>query len=696
MYVSIQTLHSLVDLTGASPDELARKLTFAGLEIESVQSFEDDTILELKVTPNRPDALSHFGVARELAAIYLSRTTFLAPSVKELGASIHDLIQVHVQAKEACPRYALRIIEGVQIAESPEWLQKKLLAINIKPINNVVDITNWVLMERGQPLHAFDLDILSKAKGRFGVKVRFAEEGEKLVTLDGKERILTSTDLVIADDEQALAIAGVMGGKNSEVTNTTQNILLESAYFEPSGVRKTAKRLQMSTDSSYRFERGCDPNGVIGALDRAASLIEEIAGGRIRREVVDIYANPIQPLEISLRPARLAALSGLSESQMDPVQIRARFLALGIETAGRAAHDALKFRVPTFRPDITSEIDLIEEAMRLIGFDAIPSELTFKKQAEGVSIDKSLDKLERHIKTHLANSGFFEAVNYAFSSPSELARFSNVEALKLKNPLGEELSAMRTNLLPGLMQNVGYNLRQQAQRPAFFEIGCVFLGLNKAGAQPQTDGLTLDNMSADSYATEKLMLAGVMQGADFYVLKGILEGLLESLKLKAEFIPAQAPASYLHPAQSADILVGDKLVGQMGYLHPDLSDHGQSPVFEIDLEALKAHCFQVIQAKVLPKFPGIGRDLALILDEKILAGELLSAIRKFEPLALILEDARIFDVYQGKGIEAGKKSVAVSLSLRDVERTLTESEVQPLIEKLTKELEKSLGATLRA
>ncbi len=693
MHISIQTLRSLVDLPDLSPQELADKLTLGGLEVEAIQAFEDDTILELKITPNRPDALSHMGIARELAAICHTRTTFLAPSIKELGGSIHDLVQISVVSKEACPRYACRVVEGVQIAPSPDWLHKKLLSLGLKPINNIVDVTNWVLFERGQPLHAFDLDTLAKPKGRIALKIRSASAGEKLLTLDGKERSLLETDLVIADEDKAIALAGVMGGKITEVSNSTQNILLESAYFEPRGIRKTAKRLGLSTDASYRFERGTDPNGVIAALDRAASLIQEIAGGRIRRDAADVYPKVIEPLEISLRPHRLAQFSGLPE--VEPAELRTRFLALGIETSGRAAHDALKFRVPTFRPDITDEIDLIEEAMRLIGFDQVPARIGFRKSLDGKSLDVSLDKLERHMKTFLSQAGFFEAINYSFGSPTELELFKATDLLTLQNPLGEEYSAMRQSLFPGLLNNLRHNLRQQVQKLSLFEAGVVFWGKNPAGQKPEMANLTAHNMAADAYAQEKLFLAGVSYPGDFFALKGILESLFDSLKVSVDFKPLSLQLSFLHPSQSANIWLQDAPLGFLGFLHPDFKEEASACVFALDLDLLKSHCFKPIQVKPLPKFPGIQRDLALVVDEKVLAGDILGVIRNFKTLKPILEDAKIFDVYQGKGIEPGKKSIAVSIYLRDLEKTLTEEQVNLPVESLKQELNTKLGAVLR-
>lgn len=687
MHISIHTLRTMVDTLDLSPLEIGDKLTQGGLEVESVKKFEDDTILELKVTPNRPDALSHMGIARELAALLKTKTTFLPPSIKELGAPMHDLVQLNLIAKDACPRYACRVIEGVQVAPSPEWLQKKLLSLDLKPINNIVDATNWILFERGQPLHAFDLDTLAKPKSRVALRIRMAEEGEKLVTLDGKERLLKSTDLVIADDEKAIALAGVMGGKNTEVSNNTQNILLESAYFDHKTIRKTAKRFGLSTDASYRFERGTDPNGVMLALDRAAMLIQEIAGGRIRRDALDVYPMPVGPLEISLRPARLSQISSLPE--LDPAELRTRFLSLGIETAGRGVHDALKFRVPTFRPDITEEIDLIEEAMRLIGFDQIP-------ERNKKTLDLSLDKLERHIKIFLSQAGFHEAINYSFIPPGG---FLTAEPIILQNPLGEEYSAMRQSLFPGLLNNVRHNLRQQAQKISLFETGVVFWGKNPDGQKPDTSRLSVHNMGADAYANEKLFAAGIMVPGDFFVLKGILESLFESLKVQVRLErlspEASAKGDFLHPGQSAYIYAGDICLGFLGFLHPDFKQESAYCVFALDLGLLQPLCFKTVQFKVLPKFPGIQRDLALILDETVPAGDILELINSFKALKPILEESKIFDVYQGKGIEPGKKSIAVSIYMRKADRTLTEEEVTAPIESLKQELADKLGAVLR-
>ena len=398
----------------------------------------------------------------------------------------------------------------------------------------------------------------------------------------------------------------------------------------------------MSTDASYRFERGVDPAGVLAALDRAAALIQELAGGRIRRDLLDVYPKPILPLEIALHPHKLAQFSALPE--LEPAELRRRFLALGIETAGRGAHDALKFRIPTFRPDITEEVDLIEEAMRLIGFDQIPDRINFSKNLEAQSLDLSLDKLERKIKIFLSQAGFYEAINYSFGSPKELNQFKTTDLITLQNPLGEEYSAMRQSLFPGLLKNVRHNLKQQIKNPCLFETGVVFWGKNPEGAKPDPASLSVQNMAADAYAQENLLLAAVAHQGDFFVLKGILENLFASLKVSADFKPLSLHLPFLHPAQSANIWLGEDLLGFLGFLHPNLGEDAKNCVFALHLELLRKKCFQSIQVKPLPKFPGIQRDLALLVDESVLGAEILNVIRNFKPLAGILENAQIFDV----------------------------------------------------
>ena len=690
MLLSYQWLTELVELPeGITQKDVAESLTLAGLEVEGVQG----DVLELKITPNRPDALSHIGVARELSAILQTRMRVSKPNVKELSGPVHDAAQVQIAERELCPRYACRVIEGVEIKESPSWLSDRLNACGVRPINNVVDVTNWVLLERGHPLHAFDFDLLSKQRGRATLFVRRAQKGEKLKTLDGKDRILSETDLVIADAEKAIALAGVMGGQDTEVTQQSTNVLLESAYFEPSQVRQSARRHGLSTEASYRFERGADPNAVLLALDRAAQMIVEVAGGRVRREAIDVYPSPIEPVEISVRRRRMLEISGLSEEDLKDTIIRERFLKLGIETVGRVGGDAMSFRVPTFRPDVTREIDLIEEAMRLIGYDKVPNRLVFTKNASS-SLNDSLERVVQQARDTLTAAGFSEAINFSFGSPSRYAPFASKHPfIKITNPLGEELSLMRQSLLPGLIENLEFNLRQGAKQISLFETGHVFLGLNPKGKTPSTTSLQ-GKANQDAFANEHLYLAALTFGnVDFFDLKGVVEELFASWRIGIEFRRPLKSVSYLHPGESAELMLGKQFLGIVGRLYPDI--HEAAYVFELDLGLIEPLALEYALMKAIPKFPSIKRDIALVLSDEVSATQVIDQIKKNFIFPQWLEDVRIFDVYKGDKIEAGKKSMAVSLQLRAMERTLTDDEIADSMKKLIHSLEKEFGAQIR-
>lgn len=690
MLLSYQWLTELVELPeGMKQKDVAECLTLAGLEVEGVHG----DVLELKITPNRPDALSHIGVARELSAILQTRMRVSKPNVKELSGPIHDVAQVQIAERALCPRYACRVVEGVEIKESPPWLSDRLSACGIRPINNVVDVTNWVLLERGHPLHAFDFDRLNKQRGRATLFVRLAQKGEKLKTLDGKDRVLSETDLVIADAERTLALAGVMGGQDTEVTQQSTNVLLESAYFEPSQVRQSARRHGLSTEGSYRFERGADPNGVLLALDRAAQMIVEVAGGRVRREAIDVYPRPIEPVEISVRRQRMLEISGLSEEYLKDTAIRERFLKLGIETVGRLGGDAMSFRVPTFRPDITREIDLIEEAMRLIGYDKVPNRLVFTKSALP-SLSGSLERVVDQARDALTAAGFSEAINFSFGSPSRYARFESKHPfIKVTNPLGEELSLMRQSLLPGLSENLEFNLRQGTKQVSLFETGHVFLGLNSKGKIPNTTSLQ-GKANQDTWANEHLYLAALTFGnVDFFDLKGVVEELFTSWRIEIEFRRPEKPVGYLHPGESAELVAGKQVLGVMGRLHPDI--HEAAYVFELDLGLIEPLSLEYALMKAIPKFPSIRRDIALVLGDEISAGQVIAQVKKNFIFPEFIEDVRIFDVYKGDKIAVGKKSMAVSLQLRAMDHTLTDEEIADGMKKLIHSLEKEFTAQIR-
>ncbi|MDA0712899.1 MAG: phenylalanine--tRNA ligase subunit beta [bacterium] len=731
MLLSFKWLSEFIKLPSKiTVDEVANALTMAGIEVEGFKQITelDDCILDVQVTPNRSDALSHIGIARELAAIFDCRFHMPNNNVKELGIHTHDMVHVKVEAKEACPRYACRIIEGVKIEESPVDLQIRLLALGIRPVNNVVDITNLILLERGQPLHAFDWDKLKKSRGKVDIHVRYAHKGEKLVTLDDKDRNLTADDLVVADSSTPVALAGVMGGKGSEVTDETTTILLESAYFMPDVVRAMSKRHSLSTESSYRFERGCDPGMVVQALDCATEMICKHAGGRVCREVVDIYPLPIKPLEIFMRKQKLSDISGLLPIDLDEAKIRSKFLALGIETIERH-DDSLRFRVPTFRPDLTREIDLIEEAMRLIGFDKVPLRLSYEGRiSSSFSISSQL-KLRSKIDQSLLASGFSQALNYSFGSPQVYALFQSAEdpeLIRVKNPLGEDLSVLRQSLLPGLIENLVLNIRRGNSDVKLFETGTVFKGTNPAGKVPNVT-LLHGAANQDAWANEELLVSAISYGAvgnrsfdtkpkaaDFFDLKGVLEKLLSSLKIpldatigSAKFSALDPASVFLHPGEAAQITVSSVVNGEtktavlgiMGKLHPDIQTYFALDksvyVFELNVAKLLLWAKEDVSFKALPKFPSVTRDLAFVLDETVAAGDLQDHILNDEAIKPYVSQFRIFDLYQGSNIEKGKKSVAVSLTLSPFERTFTDEEIGEIINPMLKRLKADLGAVIR-
>ncbi len=702
----------------------------------------DDVVLTLGITPNRPDALSHLGVARELAAALRVRLRAQPPSCAERGGPVDDLAQVTIEDSEGCPRYAGRVVEGVVVSPSPPWLVARLAACGVRAINNVVDVTNLVMMERGIPMHAFDLDTIGKAKNRAAIIVRSARAGELLTTLDGKERALLETDLVIADPERAIALAGVMGGAATEVTVTTTRILLECASFQPGRVRKTARRLALHSEASHRFERGCDPNGVLASLDRAAALLAELSiaaalaradrpttashvvnNGRVARGVIDTYPKRINPAIVSLRPKRAAQILGVSAKLVDEASVSSMLLSLGIEVEGRDA-EAIRFRVPTFRPDLTREIDLIEELLRLLGADAIPARLP-ARTAEGEGMyDARRLRVLNVARAALEGAGFDEAINLAFVAPKALDLFDGGDAagrLTLRNPIGEEMSVLRKSLLPGLMANLGTNHRRGVVDVRLYETGVVFLGRNPGGKVATKD--KAGAVGGDSWAREVVRLSGVAAGStgasfdrkathfDFFELKGALEDLLESLGVSSvlagnavSFVAADDRYPFLHPRARAELWVrgpaGRTWIGVAGELHPDLvAQHeikGRAVGFELDVEALARVAAEKPRAKPLPRFPAVRRDFALLVDDKLPAAELCARLADHTAVRGLLESIDVFDVYKGEHIAPGKKSIAIAIGLRAADRTLTDDEILQVTSALLDDARAYFAADVRA
>lgn len=693
-------------------------------ELSSVKDF-DDVVFTLGITPNRADALSHLGVSRELSAILDLNPRVPMVSPKEMAGPIHEKVVVEISDDNDCPRYACRLLENVTVAKSPLWLRLRLAEVGIRPINNVVDVTNYVMISRGQPLHAFDFDQLSKDNTRAKIVVRRGFEGEKFAALNGQEYTLAPSDIVIADVEKPLALAGAIGGASSAVTDQTTTVLLEAAYFDPKIVRMSARRQGLITETSYRFERGVDPNGVIDALNFAARLLTEVADVKVCREAIDAYRKRIDPQEIKMRPERAQAVLGIDAQDFDQDILRRRFLRLGIETVAKRG-DAIYFLVPTHRSDLTREIDLIEEAARMIGYDKVKETCLNNVARHCELVDEKQFNLGLKMRELLKGRGFFEAINYAFLQKDWHAHFLAPEGaeklIPVKNPLSDRYGVMRSSLIPGLVRNLLHNQRNQEKSVSLFEIGNVFLGLNEQGRAPAPESLT-SKLNQDSFAIEKPLLAGVMSGRstfyafdrpaanfDFYCLKGVLTEILLALGFSDQFPDARiefshgTDAPYLHPGESSMIRYrADNgamvALGHFGKLHPAIAAsvdvHKDSFVFELDLEAIMLSMSSYKRFKPFSRFPTIERDVAFLVNEDVRVGDILAQATALEHAAEQLVNARVFDIYRGKNLGEGKKSVAIALALQRNDRTLTDEEADAFVKNFMAAVESATGAQIR-
>ena len=642
-------------------------------------------IFEVAVTPNRPDCMSIFGIAREVSAILgenLQKPDF---SIREHEEDISQRITVEVAEPSECPRYCCRLIKGVRIAPSPAWLQQRLEYCGIRSVNNVVDITNFVLLEQGQPLHAFDYDKIDQGR----ISVRKAREGETIKTLDGVERKLLAEDLVICSADRPVALAGIMGSFDTEIEDTTRNVLLESACFSPVGIRKTSKRTGLKSESSIRFEKGIDINNVSFALDRAAELISRLSEGKVARGLVDMYPDPVNPKEISLSVDKVRELVGVST---DSQEIAELLCSLGFEVLSRTA-EKLVLRVPTFRVDVEREVDIVEEVARLLGYDNIPSvlpEVPMVARKPNV-----ITVMEKRLRDIFVSYGFLEVINYSFESPELLRIFGFEESIRILNPISRELSEMRMSLLPSLVKNVKLNLSRQNQDVRLFESAKVFYPKNM-------DQLPNEVKKFAAIATGK-RAPEIWEGEnfDFFDIKSVLERSLEVLSVdsRVDFGSISADHGFLWPGKSSALLVDGNVLGLVGELHPHLLEKLEISeslyVLELDLSLLSA-VYTTFRRKFspLPKFPSLRRDIALVVDDAVPVREILSVIKKVD--CGIIENARVFDIYRGDSLERGKKSVALSLVLRDRERTLTDDDANSLQQDILRSLEKIIGVELRS
>jgi len=648
----------------------------------------NDVAFEIGITPNRPDCICHLGVARDLAAAVGKKVKRPKISLKEdKKVSIKKLASVRIENAEACPRYTARLIQNVKVQESPTWLKQLLNAAGLRSINNVVDVTNFILLEYGQPLHAFDYDMLAG----HAIVVKNSIAGEKFTTLDGKTHELNGTDLMICDGEKPVALGGVMGGLNSEISNSTTNVLLESAYFSPKEVRRTAKRLGINTDASYRFERGADPNIVDEASARAASLITELSGGTIVSGVIDVYPKKISPKKITLRTERVNHLLG---TEIPSSTIRSLLESIEIKVEKGKQKDTLVCKVPTFRPDIEQEADLIEEVARLYGYDNIPNVTTSEVVFSAPSKDE--ERIQQ-IRSWFESNGFNEIITNSLIDPSIASIFSE-QLVKVKNPLSVELEVLRPSLMPTMLSSISYNFNHGVESIRMFEIGSVFNLEEKPEKSIYIQGYS-----------EQVKLAVCISGihhsnswyqksqeSDIYDLKGVVESFLNKLALdNINLICYDAPSSLTE--QTLGIEINGTYLGFIGKCSKEVlaKFKVEKDVFfgELSLEQLlKLHGER--KFKEFSKFPTVVRDVAFIVDRNIPVKNLEETIRQAG--GALVKAVTLFDIFEGGALGEGKKSTAFSLSINSYEKTLTDAEIDSVVKNVVTKVTETYGATLRS
>ena len=677
----------LRDLTGTNltPTELRERLTMAGLAIDAVEEIEGDSVLDVEVPSNRPDCLSHIGIAREVSVIERSKIQNPKSKAPKTEGKASDFASVEIQDAELCPRYTARIVRGVKIEPSPAWLRKRLGEIGQRSINNVADITNYVLHELGQPLHAFDLAKLAEHR----IIVRRAAAGEKLKTLDGVDRTLDPEMLVIADAQKPVALAGIMGGLDSEIwgntplsklfpERVTTDVLIESAYFNPDSVRRTTRKLGMDTEASRRFERGADCDNVLQAQTRCVELICEIAGGVATEDAIDMYPNPLPARLVDFRPARVESVTSL---RVDPAEMTRILGALGFRPEESPKNGAVRFTVPSWRVDVSLEEDLIEEIARHTGYDKIASELPPSNMSGEY---QPTEMKRRSLRRILRDLGFDEAINFSFIDsahdeqfellPSIAAGSDQVSLVRLSNPILEEATRMRATLLPGLIESLKNNLNHGTRDVRLFEIGRVFAGSTTGELPLERDALAL---IATGGVTEEGR-ASASKEIDFYELKGALEAAVDAMRLEPLGF-SKAKIKHLREGQAAKIMLADgTTVGSIGRLSETIaaSYKFRSSVYlaELDLTALLDSAQRTVQYKPLPRYPSVVRDVTVLVGRDISFAELLEAIDS-ERVA-DYSGAKLVGTYEGEGIPEDKRSVTLRIEYRSEAGTLRDEEVE--------------------
>ena len=645
----------------------------------------NDTVFELEITPNRPDCLSHIGIARELSAYYGKELKYPETEIKsEISEKTSDNVKVSIEDSNLSRRYVTRILKNVTVKESPKWLKERIEAVGLRSINNIVDVSNFILMEMNHPNHVFDLD---KIEGN-EIKVKSAVKGDKLVTLDEQERELEDGDIVICDSKKILALGGVMGGLDSEVTDNTKNILLEVAQFNPQNVRKTSRRLTLSSDSSYRFERGIDVEDSIKVINRLANLIQEVAGGEILNGYVDVYPVPHENKVAELNFERLNRFVGKVIPREKVIEIL-RNLEIDVKDNG----ETLTLTAPSYRGDLELEQDYFEEVIRMYGFDNIENILPRVDINKNSTLDTT--KLTDRVKTICASVGLKEVINYSFIPKDALQKlkFTGVSEDKLidiSNPITEDFVTMRPTLLYSLIKNAKDNMNRNVSNIRFFEVSRTFEKAEELAKEDIKVGIILAGENDKTLWNPKPV------HYDFYDLKGIVEEIFSKLKFQ-NFSIKRSVQTEFHPGRSADVFVGKEYIGSFGEIHPDvLENFGLNKktvlVAEFNIELIKKYINKPFVYQGIVKYPAVPRDLALVMNENILVGDVLKTIEKIDKK---VEKVELFDIYQGIGVEPGKKSVAISILLRDDSKTLEEKEINDIIDKILAKMKKDYMAELR-
>lgn len=650
----------------------------------------EDYVLEIGLTPNRADCLSVLGIAREAAAILHKKIRYPKIKISEREEDIHEVISVEVRAVDLCPRYAGRIIKDVTVAESPLWLRKRLLAVGIRPVNNIVDVTNYVLMEYGQPLHAFDLERLAGKR----IIVDQARNNETFTTLDGVVRTLSENMLMIADGEKNVALAGIMGGINSEITLETRSVFIESAYFDPISVRRTSRRLNLNTESSYRFERGIDIEGVGAALDRAVSLMAKAGGGKILRGRIDVYSGPERRKPIPIRVGQVNRLLG---SDLKKGEIRRLLESIGIKVR-EAGKDALLATSPSFRGDLSREVDFIEEVARLDGYEKIPVKLPVVSLTTPARIkSQAVTNICRSV---LSGLGFYEVINYSFMDKraTKLLKISGTDErnrhVHLLNPLTEEQSVLRTSLIPNLLSTVCSNLNKWNNNLRLFEVGKIFI--DQGESRQPVEKTYLTGMCTGLRYPEGVHFTG--DEVDFFDIKGGMEAVFQALGISGYSLDqAVESAPYLRKEESARIVLGPKTLGFVGEMDPSVCEGFDVKekvfMFELSFDDLVEAYKGPKVFKPLPRYPAVMRDMAIIVSEDVPAGQILRVINELG--GDLMENVFIFDVYQGRQIERGYKSLALRVIYRSSEKTLEDEEVNAIHQRIVNDILSRFNGRLR-